>query len=338
MPVKVLIIDDVATNRIVLKVKLSGASYEVFQAASAHEALEIAERETPDIFVVAAALDGKSSADLIAKLAALYGRAPGNIVALSEGDCPSVRFELMQAGAFDVLSKPLCDKLFQARLRSISRRRHEWEDLALSSDKAEALGFDEAPSAFSPRGRILALDPGTNAQRTALHALATKNSHEFRFCASGKTGDVTRAEGPPDVMLVLIRSDEDEVGLTQLAELRLAGPTRHARLIAVLCDTSTALAARTLDLGADDVLRHDAPPEEATLRINAQVQCKRFEDSVRHRLQNSLEAAITDPLTGLYNRRYALSALERLAEAVKREGGGGLCCDGGGPRPFQNGQ
>ncbi len=321
MPVKVLIIDDVATNRIVLKVKLSAASYDVSQAGSARESLEIAEREAPDIIVVAAVLDGESSADLIRKLSARHGPAPGNILALSETDCPATRLELMRAGAFDVLAKPLCDKLLQARLRSVSRRRHEWEDLALSADKAEALGFDEAPRSFAPRGRILALDPGAEAPRRLLQGLMARNSHAFGFCASGTTSDVTGAEGPPDVMLVLIAGHEDEAGLTQLAELRLADPTRHARLIAVLCDASPTLASRVLDLGADDVLGQDAPPEEAELRLNAQVQGKRSEDSLRRRLQTSLEAAITDPLTGLYNRRYALSALGRLVDTVMREGG-----------------
>lgn len=321
MPVKVLIIDDVATNRIVLKVKLSAASYEVFQAGSARESLDIATRETPDIFVVAAMLDGESSAGLIAKLAAMPGQSSGKIIALSGSDCAETRVELMQAGAFDVLTTPLCNTLFQARLRSVSRRRHEQEDLALTSDTADALGFDEAPGDFVPQGCIRALDPGSDARRGALEALAARSKHDFGFCASSTKSDMIRAKGAPDVMLVLIEGHEDEAGLTQLAELRLADPTRHARLIAVLCDSSGALAGRALDLGADDVMGIEASPEEAELRVNAQVLGKRAEDRLRQRLQNGLEAAITDPLTGLYNRRYALSALGRIADKVSEDGG-----------------
>ncbi|MBC7179398.1 MAG: diguanylate cyclase response regulator, partial [Roseovarius sp.] len=46
---KILIVDDLATNRIVLKVKLCHAHYEVVQAASAKEALRLVAVERPDL-------------------------------------------------------------------------------------------------------------------------------------------------------------------------------------------------------------------------------------------------------------------------------------------------
>lgn len=325
MPVKVLIIDDVATNRIVLKVKLATASYEVLQATTAEEALEVAQRDNPDVFVVAAELGGTCSAALITQLANLPSPSQGsqgvaNIIALSETDSPDTRLELMQAGACDVLTKPLCKTLFLARMRSISRRRHERADLALSSDTADALGFDEAPSGFAAPGMIKALDPKTEAQRLTLKALLSRCPHEFEFCDSVTRKEDGNQAGAPDVMLVLLDGDEEKA-LSHLADLQLADASRHARLVAILTDPCTTLAGRALDLGADDVIPHDAKPEEVEIRLTTQVQGKRTEDALRRRLQNSLEAAITDPLTGLYNRRYALSALARLAGAVLREGG-----------------
>ncbi|MEM9910080.1 MAG: diguanylate cyclase, partial [Pseudomonadota bacterium] len=185
----------------------------------------------------------------------------------------------------------------------------------------DALGFDEAARPFAARGRVRALDPGTDTDRSMLQAMVAHTRHNFGFCASGAKGDVAVEKGEPDVMLVVIADDENEAGLTQLAELRLADTTRHARLIAVLNDPGTALAGRALDVGADDVMGRAALPEEVDIRINTQLHSKQDEDGLRRRLQNSIEAAITDPLTGLYNRRYALSALGRLIETVTRDGG-----------------
>ena len=49
---RILIVDDVATNRIVLKVKLANARYEVLQAASAAEALSLARSQLPHLILL----------------------------------------------------------------------------------------------------------------------------------------------------------------------------------------------------------------------------------------------------------------------------------------------
>ena len=48
----VLIVDDVATNRIVLKVKLSAACYDTLQAETGREALALARRTLPDAILL----------------------------------------------------------------------------------------------------------------------------------------------------------------------------------------------------------------------------------------------------------------------------------------------
>ena len=52
MPGRILVVDDVATNRIVMKVKLSAARYDVVPAVSGAEALEIARAGGIDIIIM----------------------------------------------------------------------------------------------------------------------------------------------------------------------------------------------------------------------------------------------------------------------------------------------
>ena len=49
---KILIADDVATNRIVLKVKLASAFYETIQASSGREALALARSTRPNLILL----------------------------------------------------------------------------------------------------------------------------------------------------------------------------------------------------------------------------------------------------------------------------------------------
>src|SRR5262249_44784897 len=60
--------------------------------------------------------------------------------------------------------------------------------------------------------------------------------------------------------------------------------------------------------------------EELSARVKTQVRKKRYLDALRARLDQSMELAVTDQLTGLHNRRYMRSQLESF---VKRANMGG---------------
>jgi two-component system cell cycle response regulator len=58
------------------------------------------------------------------------------------------------------------------------------------------------------------------------------------------------------------------------------------------------------------------------LRVATQLRRARAADAMRRRLREGLQLAVTDPLTGLPNRRYAMSHLARVAERAARRGSG----------------
>jgi len=55
---------------------------------------------------------------------------------------------------------------------------------------------------------------------------------------------------------------------------------------------------------------------ELLARVRTQLRKKRYSDKLRHNVQLSLEMAITDPLTGLHNRRYMASHLDTLMKSA----------------------
>ena len=77
------------------------------------------------------------------------------------------------------------------------------------------------------------------------------------------------------------------------------------------------MAATVLDMGANDVVCGTVDPRELDLRVAVQLEQKQQTDMFRDQLHIGLQAAVIDPLTGLYNRRYALPFLERLTRTVK---------------------
>ena len=79
-------------------------------------------------------------------------------------------------------------------------------------------------------------------------------------------------------------------------------------------------AAMALDLGANDILAEGFPSGELAIQVRTQLRRKADAARLRASVRDGLKLAVTDPLTGLYNRRYAMSHLGRIAEQAARSG------------------
>ena len=77
---------------------------------------------------------------------------------------------------------------------------------------------------------------------------------------------------------------------------------------------NSAEQAVAFDIGANEVLPAGLPTEELALRLRGLMRRKQSADRVRMSVQDGLRLAVIDPLTGLYNRRYAVSRLATIAQ------------------------
>ena len=102
-----------------------------------------------------------------------------------------------------------------------------------------------------------------------------------------------------------------------ISDLRSRSETRLSSLLVVLPDNLPDIAALVLDLGADDVIGVSVSRGEIGLRTKALVHQKLLYDKLRDTVRDGLHAAVTDCLTGLYNRRYIEPHLARIAEQAE---------------------
>jgi two-component system cell cycle response regulator len=77
---------------------------------------------------------------------------------------------------------------------------------------------------------------------------------------------------------------------------------------------------RGLDMGVNDYLMRPVDRHELLARVKTQIKRKRHSDFLRHRLAESVELSVTDPLTGLQNRRYMEGHLRTLVSEAIRTG------------------
>lgn len=312
MPRKVLIVEDIATNRIVLNVKLSSAGYDVVQATSAEAGLATALTTQPDVVLASARPDKMSPEQFLRAFGEHPQLAKLPVIMLMEGYNPAARLKLLKAGAADVMSHPPKIGALLARFRSILRRHDSREDALLTERMAQSLGFSEAPSGFVSAAQVSVTASAPTRAKAWCAALST--TPDCLIQPRDDTQLLNEHTGAsPDVLVVEVQADAPEAGLCLLADLRAHPRTRDAGLVAVLDRPLETLYCDAMDRGADDVLPHGFCPIELGLRIRQLATHKKRNDHRRAYMHEGLRAAVTDPLTGLYNRRFA--AL-KLAQTV----------------------
>ena len=89
-----------------------------------------------------------------------------------------------------------------------------------------------------------------------------------------------------------------------MAELRATEATRSVPILLIGEVEELARLAKGLDLGATDYLVRPIDRNELVARVRTQIRRKRLQERLRETYQRSLSMALTDGLTGLYNRRY----------------------------------
>ncbi|MBM7069323.1 diguanylate cyclase [Actibacterium sp. 188UL27-1] len=311
---RVLIVEQVATNRIILKVKLASACYDVLQASTGAEALEIARSEKPDLIVLDMHLPDIKGLEVCRALKDNPSTSDIPIVMAGMEMSPEIKLSALRVGAEEYMCKPLNDMTLMARLRSVLRNRDIAQELSLRKGTTQALGFQEEPQAFETPGTIALITEDTHVSLEWRNALKDRVIHRrLIMTRSGALRDLPE-ERLPDVFVIRTDLKRTRDGLHLLSELRSRPGLRNARTVIVVPEGAESEAAMALDLGASDVVFEPLNYDELAHRLRIHMARKRQADQLRRSVKDGLRMAVTDGLTGLYNRRYALSHLDEIYE------------------------
>lgn len=313
----ILILDGVATNRIMLKVQLSSAYYRVVQAEGLEGLLSLVRRSQPDLIVTAMALPDGDATAIRQILAVDEKLRTVPIIAVTGQNDRASRLRALASGIDDVLAHPLGDRILQARIRSLISMRNGADDLRLRDGTSHALGFAEPVSGFIAPAQIALVTREAKTGTVWRTKLKSQVPHHLLTYRLDDIRDLVSQPHLADVIVIEVSAEPDDPGLRLLADLRSRDSTRHAAIIAVPNVAAHHLAADALDRGAHDAMPFGFCAQELTLRLAAQLQRKAQSDKLRQTVRDGLRAAVLDPMTGLYNRRYAMPQLSKIARQAE---------------------
>jgi two-component system cell cycle response regulator len=313
---RILIVDAVPTNRIVLRVKMLAAQFAVEACASSAEARAIIANQCPDLILVNLSDPTEDRHGFCTALRADPNTSTIAIIAVGTADTSRARFAALDAGADDVLARPINDALLLARIRSLLRARSVTEELLLRDSTSRALGFCENRDSLVNTGRITVITPEAAPMPELIATLNAGLGHSVVVQTASAVLRHTDDVHCADLLIIPAAAPCDHaVALFSLvSDLRSRVDTRLASLLVMVPDGKPEVGAMFLDLGADDVVMQNALPQEIILRAKALVRRKQLHDALRRNLLDGLQAAVTDPLTGLFNRRYVDHHLARMSE------------------------
>ncbi|SDX21029.1 diguanylate cyclase [Roseicitreum antarcticum] len=313
----ILIVDALVTNRIILRVKLGVACYAMTQAETMAQALDIARNDQPDLIITGMSLPDGPACALCARLQAdpLCRDIPVLVIAPSNDSGP--RMQALHAGAAEVMTRPMDEGLLLARIRSLLRARSSAEDRRLHDAATRTLGFCEPEHRYIAPARVLLITSGDDHGRMLKHRLTSLRAGlRIETAPPAEALRPTIAGPQPDLYLLAPNPDAPDADLRLIADLRARPDSRNATICVLLPAHHCTAAAMALDLGAAEVLTTPLDSDEAVLRLSRQLERKRQADRLRQSTQSGLTMAMTDPLTGLHNRRYADQEIRQIAKAA----------------------
>jgi two-component system cell cycle response regulator len=167
------------------------------------------------------------------------------------------------------------------------------------------------------KGRILVIED----QKRAFEHIEGALQGEFELTHETDPARAMSRLPDEDYDLIIVSLDLKHAdGLRLCSQVRSIDRTRHLPILVVAEPADDTPLLRGLDIGINDYILRPIDANELLARARTQVKRKRYVDHLRVRLEQSVEMAILDPLTGLHNRRYLASQLATLFEDAARRG------------------
>jgi len=311
MTARVLVVDDLEPNVKLLEAKLRAEYFDVLGAFSGKEAIERARKDQPDIILLDVMMPGMDGFEACRIIKAAPETAHIPIVMVTALDQQADRVAGLKAGADDFLTKPVEDVALFARVRSLTRLKMMTDELRMRYATGNSMGvvaeLMDPPAA--DKARIFLIDDQED-QAERIRALLCEQ-HDVSVELETDVA-LTRAKGGDFDLFIVNMSIEKTDPLRLCSTIRSFEETRLTPILAVVRQGDTRKLVRALDIGVNDYLSRPVDRNELAARVATQIRRKRYVDQLRSSFEASLEMAVTDQLTGLYNRRYLASHLSGM--------------------------
>jgi two-component system, cell cycle response regulator len=315
MTARILVVDDILANVRLLEAKLSAEYFEVVTAMNGVDALEAVQRAKPDIVLLDVMMPGIDGIEVCKRLKADVTTQHIPVIMVTALDQLEDRVRGLEAGADDFLTKPVNDVALFCRIKSLVRLKMLSDELRARAQSGQTMGLvvkNRIPDDTRP-GNIMVIDSRVAFIDRVRVALTGKHKVSGAIDPADVIPSITESATPYELVIVNLDAEQFD-GLRLCSQLKSLEQTRQIPILIVVAPDDEQRLMRALDMGVNDYLIRPIDRQELMARVNTQIRRARYAEQLRVSVQTSIEMAVIDALTGLYNRRYMETHLSHLVE------------------------
>jgi two-component system cell cycle response regulator len=320
MTARVLVVDDIEANVKLLEARLTVEYFETLTARNGEEALQICANEGADVVLLDVMMPGMDGFEVCRRLKSEPKTQHIPVIMVTALDQPSDKVRGLEAGADDFLTKPVDDIALITRVKNLSRLKTLTDEMLMRASTSEQMGMgpDLAGNGDNAGlgGKVLLVEDHERSAQRISDTLSSEQTIDLE--TDPQKALITLPDSDYDLLMVSLSLSGTD-GLRLCSQVRSLNRIRHLPILIITEPGEDARLLRGLEMGVNDYLVRPIDKNEMLARVKTQIKRKRYSDQLRSRLEENVEMAITDALTGLYNRRYMEGHLKTLfEEAVQR--------------------
>ncbi len=321
MTAQILVVDDVPANVKLLEAKLANEYYDVITAKDGFEALKQVKEHKPDLILLDIMMPGMDGFEVCTKLKQDPEVSHIPVVMVTALSEKADRLKGLEVGADDFLTKPINDMALFARVKSLIRIKQLLDEVRLRDKTSHEMGIaSEIDTAFISNvngAKVLLVDDDVVQGKQIIAAL--NENFKAEWVQESDKAVAKASEGDYDVVLIsTLLSDAD--GLRLASQLKSQEEIRNTPLLVLVDEDDTRVMYKALEMGINDYLIVPVDKNEMMARVRSQVRRKRYQEALKSTYQKSISMAITDALTGLYNRHYLNTHLGNMVKQSLKNG------------------
>ncbi|MHB8156609.1 MAG: response regulator [Desulfocucumaceae bacterium] len=314
---RVLVVDDEPDTVNLFLAALNDQGFLIESAVNGVQAVEKARSFLPDVILMDVIMPELNGYRATERLKADPATSAIPIILVTGLSKVEDKLRGLESGADDLLSKPFNVQELLSRVHSLIKIKKLQEQLKEMSGRQPLLAHIKK-SLSSYRSHILIVEDDERIRNICKWILDAGGYVVDIVPDGGEAQKYLKAAVPDLILLDLMLPDIN--GLDLVKKLKLDPATQDIPVIIITALDDMKTKVKSFNTGVDDYLVKPVKSLELLARVKVNIRKHLAQQELKYSLSQTFQQSITDPLTGLCNRQYLSTVMDRELALFKRQG------------------